>query len=211
MSGLADMISDMKSTCSDVTVLGAFSENHDQPRFASLTGDMSLAENIITGTMLGDGIPIIYEGQEQHFNALGGSTDPYNREAIWYSGYNTDATLYQLVKSLNALRTYAIGQDSSYLTYNNYVIYSDTTTVAMRKGSADKQVIAVLTNKGADGSSYTLDLTNTGWDSGTTVVDILTCTSATVASDGSLPVPMASGLPRVYYPKSLACTSLCDC
>lgn len=211
MSGLVDMISSMKSTCNDVTVLGSFSENHDQPRFASLTSDMSLAENIITYTILGDGIPIIYEGQEQHYNAEGGSTDPYNREAIWFSGYNTEATLYELVATLNAVRTDAISQDSSYLTYNNYVIYSDTTTVAMRKGYDDMQIIAVLSNLGADGSSYTLDLGSTGWTSGTEVVDVLTCTSATVASDDTLPVPMESGLPRVYYPQSLACASICSC
>ena len=86
----------MQSDCSDVTVLGSFTENQDQPRFGYLTGDMALAANIISYTLLGDGIPIIYEGQEQHYQAYGSTAAaaggvPYNREAIWRSGYNTSA------------------------------------------------------------------------------------------------------------------------
>lgn len=112
MSALSSMINSVKSECSDSTVLGSFSENHDQPRFASVTQDYSLAKNIIAYTILADGIPIIYEGQEQHYNALGGSSVPYNREAIWYSDYNTEATLYQFIKTLNTIRTYAINAAS---------------------------------------------------------------------------------------------------
>lgn len=210
MSALSAMISTVKSDCADSTVLGTFSENHDQPRFASVTGDMSLAENIIAFTLLADGIPIIYEGQEQHYNAEGGSSVPYNREAIWYSDYNTDATLYLLIAQLNAIRSYAISAASDYLTYQNYVIYGDTSTIAMRKGE-DAQVITVLSNLGADGASYTLDLGSTGWDAGAEVMELLTCTSVTVASDGTLPVPMASGLPRIYMASTNACVSLCEC
>lgn len=35
MSDLYDMINDVKSTCEDPTLLGTFTENHDNPRFAS--------------------------------------------------------------------------------------------------------------------------------------------------------------------------------
>lgn len=211
MSDLSAMISTMSATCKDVTVLGTFTENQDQPRFASLTSDMSLAENVVTYTMLADGIPIIYEGQEQHYDSLGGATVPYNREAIWFSGYNTDVTLYQLIASLNAIRNWAASQDSTYLTYNNYVIYGDTSTIAMRKGYNDYQTITVLSNLGADGSSYTLNLGSTGWTSGVTVTEVLSCVTATVASDDTLPVPMESGLPRVYYETSyLSGSGICD-
>ena len=187
----------MKSTCKDTTLLGSFSENHDVPRFASYTPDYSLAKNIIAYTILSDGIPIIYAGQEQHYS---GGNDPYNREATWLSGYNTSATLHTHVASLNQIRNQAIYKDSTYLTYQNWVIYSDSSTIAMRKGYDGKQIITVLSNLGASGSSYTLSLSNTGWSSGTSVIEILSCTVVTVDSSGNLPVPMASGLPRVYYP-----------
>jgi len=114
MDDLYNMINTVKSTCKDSTLLGSFVENHDNPRFASYTNDISLAENAATFTIMADGIPIIYAGQEQHYS---GGNDPSNREATWLSGYNTDSTLYKLIAKVNAVRSQAIYKDSGYLTY----------------------------------------------------------------------------------------------
>jgi alpha-amylase len=199
------MINTVKSSCSDTSLVGSFSENHDQPRFASLTGDMSQARNVLSYTMLADGIPIVYEGQEQHYNAEGGSNDPYNREAIWFSDYNTEAELYELVATLNKARKQAISDDSSYLTYQNYPIYTDTTTLAMRKG----KMVTVLSNKGADGASYTQSIAS-GYAGGTGLTEVLSCDTLSADSDGNVDVPMANGQPRVYYPtSSLSGSGLC--
>lgn len=108
------MINTVKSDCSDSTLLGTFIENHDNPRFASYTEDMSLAKNVATFTIMSDGIPIIYAGQEQHYN---GGSDPYNREATWLSGYNTDSELYKVIAQANAIRNKAIYQAEDYITY----------------------------------------------------------------------------------------------
>lgn len=107
-------------------------ENHDNPRFASYvpephalpndrdineiryTEDMSLAKNAAAFTVMADGIPIIYAGQEQHYD---GGSDPANREAVWLSGYNTDAELYKLIAKANAIRSQAIWKNSGYITY----------------------------------------------------------------------------------------------
>ncbi|KAF2084296.1 glycoside hydrolase family 13 protein [Saccharata proteae CBS 121410] len=207
ISDLVDSINTVKSTCKDVTLLGTFSENQDVPRFAALTDDYSQAKNVLAFTLLADGIPIIYAGQEQHYS---GSGDPYNREATWLSGYSTAAELYAFTAAVNALRRRAIAVDPDYLTYMNYPIYSDTTTVAMRKGYDGMQVIAVLSNKGASGASYTQGIAGTGWGSGTAVVEVLSCVNETVDAGGDLQVPMASGLPRVYYPADqLAGSGIC--
>lgn len=200
-----NIINTVKGSCSDTSLLGTFSENQDQPRFASYTQDMALAQNIITFTMLADGIPIIYEGQEQHYDAEGGSTVPYNREAIWYSGYNQSAPLYVLIQNLNAIRKMAMADDSTYLTYQNYPIYSDTTTIAMRKGD----MVTVLSNKGADGASYTQSISS-GYASGTELTELLTCDTLTADSSGNIVVPMGAGAAKVYYPTtSLSGSSLC--
>ncbi|KAK5687279.1 hypothetical protein LTS10_001417 [Elasticomyces elasticus] len=205
MSDLANMINAVKGDCSDTSLIGSFSENHDQPRFASLTGDMALAQNVISYTMLADGIPIIYQGQEQHYNALGGSGDPYNREAVWFSKYDTSATLYGLIAKLNKARKHASSDDSSYLTYDNYPIYTDTTTIAMRKG----KMVTVLSNKGADGAAYTQSIP-AGYASGSGLTELLSCKTVTAGSDGSIAVPMANGQPRVYYPTAaLSGSGLC--
>ncbi|KAL2835119.1 glycoside hydrolase superfamily [Aspergillus cavernicola] len=199
ISALYEMIGTVNSACADSTLLGNFIDNHDNPRFASYTNDMSLAKNVAAFVILSDGIPIIYAGQEQHYS---GGSDPGNREATWLSGYPTTSELYTLIANTNAIRTRAIGQDEGYITYSNSPIYQDESTIAMRKGTDGSQVITVLTNAGADGSSYTLSLTGTGYDAALELVEIYSCTSITVSSDGSVPVPMESGLPRVLYPAS---------
>lgn len=73
----------------------------------------------------------------------------------------------------------------------------------MRKGTDGEQVITVLSNLGASGSSYTLSLGGTGYSAGEQLTELLSCTRVTVDSSGNVPVPMASGLPRVLYPTSL--------
>ncbi|KAI5241351.1 alpha-amylase [Aureobasidium subglaciale] len=207
MSSFVSQLKGMKSQCKDTTVLGSFSENHDQPRFASLTDDISLAKSIITYTIMSDGIPIMYEGQEQHYS---GASDPYNREAVWLSGYNTGAPLYTHTASTNQIRSHALYVDADWLTYKNWVIYSNSNNVAMRKGYDGYQTITVLTNNGAGSEDYTLSVTNTGYTNGMTVVDVLSCEVLSAGTDGTLAVPMSQGLPKIYYPVELLdCSGIC--
>ncbi|CCC14124.1 hypothetical protein SMACR_08465 [Sordaria macrospora] len=145
ITALANGINTLKAAAIDLSLYGSFLENHDQARFAHKTSDMAIAF-----TMLKDGIPIIYQGQEQHY---AGSDTPYNREALWLSGYSTNSNLYTWIKKLNQLRTHAISKDDSYLSYRAYPIYSDSHTIAMRKGSSGKQVVGVFTNVGASSST----------------------------------------------------------
>ena len=194
---IGDLVNEMRSInqqCKDSTLLGNFLENHDNPRFPSLTGDVALAQNAIAFTILADGIPIIYQGQEQHFS---GSGDPGNREALWLSGYSTTSPLYRLIASVNQIRNEAIYVSSDYVNYKAWIVYSDSNTIATRKGFDGHQIIAVFTNKGANGNSYTLTLTNTGYTSGEKVTEILSCTAVTVDNNSSLPVSMGQGLPKV--------------
>ncbi|KAI9686306.1 MAG: hypothetical protein M1820_010662, partial [Bogoriella megaspora] len=118
MSALVSTIDAVKSTCGNPSLLGSFSENADVPRFAQLNGDLAAAQNLIAYTILADGIPILYQGQEQHYSSYGGSGDPFNREALWFSGYNTTAPLYTLSKQLLALRKWAGKLDDGYWGYN---------------------------------------------------------------------------------------------
>lgn len=71
----------------------------------------------------------------------------------------------------------------------------------MRKGSqGSQQVITLLSNHGSSGSSYTFDLSNHGYSSGSKLVELYTCSSLQVDSNGNIPVPMSSGLPRALVP-----------
>lgn len=80
----------------------------------------------------------------------------------------------------------------------------------MKKGSSGSQVITVLSNLGASGSSYTLTLSGSGYSSGIELIELYTCTSVKVDSSGDIAVPMASGLPRVFIPfSSVSGSGLC--
>ncbi|KAF7855421.1 hypothetical protein EAF04_010164 [Stromatinia cepivora] len=186
--------------CRDTTLLGTFTENHDQPRFGNYTSDLTLAKNIIAYTMLADGIPIIYQGQEQHFH---GATDPYDREPLWPTNYNTSSPLYVLVKQLNAIRSLAIARSSTYATDQTQVAYSDAHNLAFRKGDSSHMVLMVLNNVGENAEDYTVEMENAGFEAGLIVTDVLSCRNVTVAMDGGMEVPFVNGLPSVYYPFNL--------
>ena len=63
MYSLYDKVSAVKTLFTDPTLLGSFSENADNPRFASLTEDMALAKNVLTFTFLTDGTSCIFPEQ----------------------------------------------------------------------------------------------------------------------------------------------------
>lgn len=89
---LAACTENAEAGCKDSTVLGTFLENHDNPRFPAATQDLSLVKNAMAFTIMSDGIPIVYQGQEQHF---AGGDDPGCREALWSSGYATPSHKYR--------------------------------------------------------------------------------------------------------------------
>jgi len=161
---------------------------------------------VLAYTLLADGVPIVYYGQEQRFN---GASDPTNREALWLGegGFDTSSPLYKLVAQLNQIRNQAIFDKDDYLTYNNWAIYSDTSTIAMRKGATGYQIITVLSNLGANGASYSLSLpsTDTGFTANEALVEVLSCSQVTADGSGNLAVAMGQGLPKVclHSPESL--------
>ncbi|KAL1982275.1 hypothetical protein VTN96DRAFT_1584 [Rasamsonia emersonii] len=229
MNDLLEGLEEVKSACRDIFTLGIFTENQDVPRFASQTQDISLARNIITFNLLGDGIPILYYGEELH---LQGPYNPVNRGALWLTDYATDTTsLPSLVQSLNRLRAHAAGngtrftesspsssQQNDYLTFVTYAIHNTSHTVALRKGFAGNQVITVLSNLGSQPSrddpetSFTLPSAGTGFHPNQNVTEILSCRTVLTDGAGNLNVDLsADGGPRVYYPtNSLNGSGLCS-
>lgn len=176
-------------------------------RFANQTGDMALAKNVVTLTMLADGIPVIYQGQEQHES---GGVNPYmNRSPLWEAGYDTESTLYLHIQTLNAIRHHAIRTSYNYTTYPHYAIYSQDSVIALRKGNTGSQVVTILTSDGENHESYDLDLTNHGFNA--SVTEVFTCEEYEVGDDGVISLPMESGEPRVLYPSDLLYGSgLCE-
>lgn len=169
----------------------------------SSTEDIALAMNAITFTLLQDGIPILYYGQEQHVN---GSNVPFNRGALWtQASYDTESVLYQMVAKVNAARARVIEAGSNFTTYKIQTPYYDDHTIVTRKGVSGSQIVAVYSNVGSDSATYNVQLSGevTGFEAGMTVTNILTCDKTTTGSQASLEVTIEGGNPIVLVPSSV--------
>ena len=189
---LATEIAAVQKSCKDPSTLLIFSENADLPRFASYTNDSALAKNVLTYTILSDGIPSVFQGQEQGF---AGASDPYNREALWLSEYNK-TELYTVIATLNGMRKQAISNNANWTTSGANVVYNDTSNIAYQKGVAGSQILTVLSNTGADGKNYTLNVP-TKYQANQQLVEVMGCTILNATNTGAMIVPMADGLPKV--------------
>lgn len=160
---------------------------------------MQLAKNIITFTILFDGVPMIYQGQEQHFDGPG---TPQNREALWTSGYNTDAELYKLITKLNRIRKHIIRLDATYVDAQTHSIYQGSSEIAFTKGVEGRQMVMLLSSQGTKSKPYTVTLP-VGYNAGTSVMEVMTCKKYLVNNYGELTVDMDAGEPRVFFPVPL--------
>ena len=141
---------------------------------------------------------LVYYGQEQHYS---GSHDPFNREALWHSAYPTTSPLYTFIKSINRIRSFAISQRPSYVTYWGVPTTWDSSTIVMRKGDLGFHTIGVFSNLGESGPDYVLPITydNHFFGRNAWVVEVTECKFYVTDKDAKLNVKMSKGLPRVFY------------
>ncbi|OXV11997.1 hypothetical protein Egran_00242 [Elaphomyces granulatus] len=142
LSDLMTTVNRVNSSCKDIFELGTFSENHDVPRFASYTNDLSVSrhpkqnkETTIYKEMkqrrkqkalmvsswpvtLSHILYLEMESQLVIYNGqeqhYSGAFNPVNREAVWLSSYNENAPLYKVIQSLNQIRSHAAGNGSQF-------------------------------------------------------------------------------------------------
>ncbi|KAK4185417.1 glycoside hydrolase [Podospora australis] len=191
--------------CNDTFALGSFVENHDMPRFASRNQDLAIAKNAMAYILLNDGIPTVYQGQEQHFK--GGET-PFNREPLWESKYNTEAPLYVLTSKLNKVRNNAIKRDENYVDSKSEVLKADTNYLCQKKGSGDNVVVWCITNKSSQGGKDRISIA--GFEAAEEVVEVLGCKHNQADVAGSVTIYFNKGEPKVYVSAAaLKGTGLC--
>ncbi|KAK3329217.1 alpha-amylase-like protein [Apodospora peruviana] len=193
--------------CNDSLALGTFLENHDTERFAAAVPDMTLAKNGMTYVILNDGIPTVYQGQEQHLN---GNSTPFNREPIWKTGYDTTAPLYKLTATLNKLRNTAIAMSSEYATTISDTLFVDVNHLCLRKGPQGSQIVFCINNRSSKGPTYELNIGG-GFAPGDSVVEVLSCTTVTASDQGDIAIFMDKGEPKVFFlAEALKSTGLCQ-
>jgi len=209
---LVTTINNERALFPDATILTNFVDNHDQPRFASMTGNnITYDTNAATFLMLTTGIPIVYYGFEQR---LDGAADPENRKPLWSAGYDTNTQLYQLLSRLNTIRSLARSYDAPVpfdSTFSQVLAVADT-----QMGFQRGPLIVALTNADSDdgqtpifaredNSAMTgMGLITPNYPPGVDLFDMLGCTMmVTTGARGRFTVPRNSG-PYVFAPKDLA-------
>lgn len=144
---------------------------------------------------------------------------------MWPSKYKTNTPLPSLVKTLNQVRSHAIGDGSKhqpsgsadYASFVSYPVYNSTHVVAFRKGATGNQVIYVVSNLGSNPPSndpeisVTLKSSGTGFQPGQNITEVLSCKSfLATAHSGDVEVDLSDGSPRIFYPTdSLQNSGLC--
>jgi alpha-amylase len=144
--------------------------------------------------ILGDGIPIVYYGQEQ---ALDGSNDPLNREALWLTGYRTTDGLVPIFTRLNKFRNYLVKSKAPkpFITTSATYTLLSSSVISVRKAD----VVLVLTNTG---KGVVTDTFIDGSGAGSELIDVLTCCALRADGNGRVDISL-DGEPMVLYPKSL--------
>ncbi|KAI0742255.1 glycoside hydrolase family 13 protein [Daedaleopsis nitida] len=175
---------------------GSFLDNHDQPRFRSLTQDDALVRNAMAWPFVQDGIPIVYYGQEQGYQ---GGADPANREALWLSGYSEGAPLVQYIKTLNAVRRAATAFNSQYLTTPVRLPATVFSPGPWVLAVSKPPMLALLTNVG-NASNTTWDVPDAGYQPNAALVDVLSCTSLSADDRGGVSAQSTSGDPKILMP-----------
>lgn len=186
---------DIVDSCQDSTLLGTFTENQDVARIGNVTTDVSRQMNALAFAMMGDGIPIVYYGAEQGLTSGG---DPWNREALWLTKYDTTGPLYNLLKACNVARNAIANRAtydywSPYWTWKTKVVLQNNDVVGVRKGY-DTSVLTIVTNKGVGGTEmgpYTIGDTNFVY--GDTIVDLVGCGSMKVGQYGVVNITVPAG------------------
>ncbi|PWN50517.1 alpha-amylase [Violaceomyces palustris] len=199
---LINMVNSIRTNFKDPMALGNFLENQDNPRFPSITSDTALNTNAITYVLTGDGIPIIYYGEEQRY---AGGNDPYNREALWGSGYPTNSPLYVHIQKVNKLRKKVQSASDAPLSTPLTSLYNSSNAWAFKKGN----MLVVLSSAGQNSGTQTVSISSSSLPV-TQMTDILSCSTFNVNSGGSISVTLNKGLPAVLYPTSgLGGSGLC--
>ncbi|KAI9646985.1 hypothetical protein NHQ30_004986 [Ciborinia camelliae] len=186
-----------RSKFCDVQQMSTFMENHDMPRFTHDTNaDLAVVKNAMAWTLLTDGVPIIYYGQEQSYS---GDGDPGSRELMWTSNYNI-TPLYQYIARLNQIRK--LSWDSGFGTHLTTSLYVEDNVAVTQKGP----LLMVLTNQGSQAKPKMISV-HTMFKVGTILVDILTGESLTVKR--STKMTITAGEPRIFLPLRLA-VNICE-
>eukprot|EP01112_Ceratiomyxa_fruticulosa_P015854 TRINITY_DN4726_c0_g2_i1.p1 TRINITY_DN4726_c0_g2~~TRINITY_DN4726_c0_g2_i1.p1 ORF type:complete len:501 (-),score=70.94 TRINITY_DN4726_c0_g2_i1:63-1463(-) len=188
MYSIESTVQQYASSFSNVSLLGTFIDNHDNPRFLNGQSDWKLYENALLYTLLSQGIPIIYYGTEQGFS---GGDDPYDRETLWSSNYNTSTTLYKFISTVVNYR-----KQAQVWQYPQVQRYCDNQFYAFTRGNT----FVALTNGGSKQPQITRTITYQPYANGTKLCNLFYASDCVTVQNGQFEVFLNNGECKVFFP-----------
>jgi len=184
---LRDALSAISQGFKDITVLGNFVDNHDNPRFLHFNGSHNRLKNALNFMLFQQGIPIVYYGTEQGY---AGGADPANREQLWTNMDSSSELYLFLQKSISIRKAFQIWNldlTERYVTDDLY---------AFSRG----KVLIVTTNSNSPKITYELNFLP--YNAGDVVCDIYWTDDCLTVTSSGLEVDLLGGETKIYIPKS---------
>jgi alpha-amylase len=167
----------------DVTVLGGFIDNHDVKRWLNSNSDWRALQNAMLFNLYSNSIPLVYYGTEQGFH---GGDDPYNREAMWHSGFNQNHELYKFIATA-AHQKKRVDPSAAHVER-----YCDDIFYAFSRGN----VLLATTSQGK-GANFSRTVTYLPFVNGDRVKELYSGKTATIGS-GGLTITISDGMPQIW-------------
>lgn len=171
----------------DQGLLGVFIDNHDNPRFLSLTSNEMAFKNAIAWGMTTMGIPIHYYGDEQGFS---GGNPPANRETLWPYLTQTNSALYDYVKTVVSFR-----KTMQVWLYDWVERWADTNFYCFSRG------LAMMCFSNTQ-NTLQYSVTYHPYENGEVVCNAIWQGDCVTVTNGVLPVTLVGGECKLYAPKA---------
>jgi len=171
----------------DISTLGNFVDNQDNPRFLFRKESINRLKNALNFILFQQGIPILYYGTEQGF---GGGGDPENREPLWASLDPSSELYVFLQKSISVRKSFQIWNLDCTERYVTPDLY------AFSRGD----VLIATTNSNNPRLTYRVD--NLPYKSGDIVCNIYWKQDCLTVTPDGLDIILLDGEPKVYILKS---------
>ncbi|CDW84776.1 alpha catalytic domain containing protein [Stylonychia lemnae] len=174
-----------KNAFHDMDALGVFVDNHDNPRFLSMTYSIPLFKSALTFALFAQGIPIVYYGSEQGY---AGGADPNNRETLWNT-MNPNSELYKYLQTVVSVRkSHQVWKEQHVERYVNDKFY------AFSRG----QVLVALTND--DQGTQSILVSYHPFSAGQTVCNKLKQNDCTQVGNNGVQITLQGGEAKIYVP-----------
>lgn len=185
MTGIQEYYHDAIVTWPDITVLGNFINNHDNPRFLSNSSNVEAFKASLAFTIASVGIPMVYYGDEQAFS---GGMDPANREPLW-TDMKTDSEIYEYLRTINKFR-----KESEFYTYDQVERLADGSFYAFTRG----QYFFAFTNSL---ESQARTISSHSYPEGTVLCNIFNSDDCTKVQGDEFSVELNNGEVKIFAPR----------